>query len=101
MSETCLLNLVVSPEVEDTVTDWLLDQPTVSGFTSHPIAGHGSSEHSMSLAEQVAGRRRQVLFKLHLPCADAADLLAAIKAAFRGSGMHYWMIPVLESGHLG
>lgn len=100
MTETCLLNLVVSPEVEDTVTDWLLDQATVSGFTSHPIAGHGSSEHSMSLAEQVAGSRRQVMFKLHLPCADAVALLAAVKQAFRGSGMHYWLMPVIESGHL-
>jgi len=100
MTETCLLNLVVSPEVEDAVTDWLLDQPSVSGFTSHPIAGHGSSEHSMSLAEQVAGRRRQVLFKLHLSCAEGKNVLAAIKQEFRGSGMHYWMIPVLESGHL-
>lgn len=100
MTNTCLLNLVVSPEVEDAVTDWLLDQPAVSGFTSHPIAGHGSSVHSMSLAEQVAGRRRQVLFKLHLPCTDAQVVLADIKEAFRGSGMHFWMIPVLESGHL-
>ncbi|MCB1791343.1 MAG: DUF3240 family protein [Gammaproteobacteria bacterium] len=100
MTETCLLNLVVSPEVEDAVTDWLLDQPSIRGFTSHPIAGHGSSEHSMSLAEKVAGRRRQVLFKLHLECAAAERLLEAVKRDFSGSGMHYWMIPVLASGHL-
>ncbi|MCP5315560.1 MAG: DUF3240 family protein [Chromatiaceae bacterium] len=100
MTETCLLDIVVSPEVEDAVTDWLLDQPTVQGFTSYPIAGHGSSAHSMSLREQVAGRRRQVLFKLHLPCVEAQLLLTKIKQEFHGSGMHYWLIPVIESGHL-
>lgn len=100
MSETCLLNLVVSPEVESPVTDWLLSQASVSGFSSHLIAGHGSSEHAMSLAEQVAGKRRQVLFQLHMPCVDARDLLALIKSEFSGSGMHYWLQPVVESGHL-
>lgn len=100
MNETCLLNLVVTPEVEDAVTDWLLDREEVSGFSSHPIAGHGSSEHAMTLAEQVAGRRRQVLFQLHLPVADARALLADIRAGFRGSGMHFWLTPLLDSGHV-
>ena len=57
MNENCLLNLVVTPEVEDAVADWLLEYPTVTGFSSYPISGHGSSEQRMTLAEQVAGRR--------------------------------------------
>jgi hypothetical protein len=101
MSGICLINLVVSPEVEGPVTDWLLAQDRVSGFSSHPIAGHGSSEHSMTLAEQVAGKRRQVLFQLHMPCDEARALIDRIKSQFAGSGMHYWLQPVLESGHLG
>lgn len=100
MSESCLLNLVVTPEVEDAVTDWLLEREEVAGFSSHLIAGHGSSERSMSLAEQVAGKRRQILFQLHLSSADAQVLLIAIKGAFGGSGMHFWVLPVLDSGHL-
>ncbi len=100
MHENCLLNLVVSPEVEDSVTDWLLEREGVSGFSSHPIAGHGSSEHAMTLAEQVAGRRRQVLFQVHLARADAEAVLAAIRRDFHGSGMHYWLLPLLDSGHL-
>jgi len=100
MTENCLLNLVVSPEVEDTVTDWLLAHVAVGGFSSHPISGHGSSEHSMTLAEQVAGRRRQVLFQMHLSCAAARTLLEGIKSDFHGSGMHYWLLPILESGHV-
>lgn len=100
MTSTCLLNLVVSPEVESIVTDWLLEQAVVSGFSSHPIAGHGSSEQSMTLAERVAGTRRQVLFQFELPCDDASTLLDGIRAQFAGSGMHFWLQPVLQSGHL-
>lgn len=100
MTENCLLNLVVSPEVEDMVTDWLLAHVAVGGFSSHPIAGHGSSEHAMTLAEQVAGRRRQILFQMHLPSTEANRLLEGIKHEFHGSGMHYWLLPILASGHL-
>lgn len=96
----CLLSLVVNPAVEDAVTDWLLEQDAVSGFSKHPIAGHGSSERSMTLAEQVAGRQRQVLFQLQLPCTVARLLLEQIRTEFRGSGMHYWLVPVLDGGHV-
>lgn len=100
MNEHCLVSLVVTPEVEAPVTDWLLARENVRGFTSFPIAGHGTSIHSMSLAEQVAGKRRQIMFQLHLPIADGMSLIAAIKSAFSGSGMHYWLSPVLEAGHM-
>lgn len=100
MSEKCLFNLVVTPEVEDAVTDWLLERDQVAGFSSHPIAGHGSSVHAMSLSEQVAGKRRQVLFQFYLPLSEARELLAQIKQDFRGSGMHFWVLPVLDSGHV-
>ena len=100
MTTSCLLNLVVSPEVESTVTDWLLEQAEVSGFSSHPIAGHGSSERSMTLAERVAGTRRQVLFQFELPCDAANILLERVRGEFAGSGMHFWLQPVLQSGHL-
>lgn len=100
MNENCLLNLVVSPEVEDNVTDWLLARDGVAGFSTLPIAGHGSDPARMTLAEQVAGKRRQVLFQLHLACADALALVEAVKDDFRGSGMHYWLVPILASGHV-
>lgn len=100
MYENCLLNLVVTPEVEDTVVDWLLEQESINGFSSASIAGHGSSEHAMSLAEQVAGRRRQVLFQVHLTCEQAQQVLSAIRQEFTGSGMHFWLVPVMEAGHL-
>ncbi len=100
MSYMCLFNLVVTPEVEDAVTDWLLERDEVAGFSSHAISGHGSSAHAMSLAEQVAGKRRQILFQLHLPVPQARELLAAVKYNFKGSGMHFWLLPLVDAGHV-
>ncbi|MCF7991204.1 MAG: DUF3240 family protein [Thiohalocapsa sp.] len=96
----CLLHLIVSPQVEDALSEWLLEREDVPGFSSTPVSGHGSSEQSMTLAEQVAGRSRRVMFFMHLPAQTAAQLLDDLRHAFAGSGLHYWLLPVSESGHL-
>jgi hypothetical protein len=96
----CLLNLIVAPSIEPAVTEWLLEREDVPGFSSLPIAGHGSSEQSMTLAEQVTGRSKRVLFLIQLGQADAERLLAELGRSFAGSGLHFWMTPVLRAGHL-
>jgi hypothetical protein len=96
----CLLHLICSPKLEESLAEWLLERADVSGFTSLPIAGHGSSEHSMSLAEQVAGRSRRVMFLLELNEPVAQTLIDELGEAFSGSGMHYWLVPLRASGHI-
>jgi len=96
----CLLHLICSPTVEDSLAEWLLERSDVPGFSSLPIAGHGSSEHSMSLAEQVAGRSRRVMFMLELDGGLANRLIAELGDAFGGSGVHYWVVPISAAGRL-
>jgi hypothetical protein len=97
----CLLSLIVAPEAEDAVAEWLLDDETIPGFSSSPIAGHGSSESSMTLAEQVAGRRQRVMFLTHLEQSVAERVLERLREDLPGADIHYWMVPVLVAGHLG
>jgi hypothetical protein len=96
----CLLHLICSPTLEDSLAEWLLERAEVPGFTSLPISGHGSSERSMTLAEQVAGRSSRVLFMLELPEPTARALVEAVRAEFAGSGLHYWLLPMLAAGHI-
>lgn len=98
--DECLLVLIVTPSIENAMVDWLLERDDVPGFASMPINGHGASAHSLTAAEQVAGRQRQVMFQLHLSRATADALIEAVRSAFSGSGMHYWLTPLLASGHL-
>jgi len=98
--EHCLLVVIISPSMENAMVDWLLEREDVTGFTSVPVYGHGASAKSMTAAEQVAGRQRRVMFQLHLSQDTAAIIINAINAEFGGSGMHYWQVPVLASGHL-
>jgi hypothetical protein len=55
----------------------------------------------MTLAEQVAGRSRRVLFLIQVPRETARSILYDLGQAFRGAGLHYWLLPVIEGGHLG
>ena len=98
--EQCLLVLIVSPSIESTLVDWLLDHDDIPGFTSVPISGHGASAHSLTAAEQVAGRQRQVMFQMHLEESVARSVIAEAHTLFRGSGLHYWLTPVLAAGHM-
>lgn len=98
--QQCLLVLVVTPAIRDAVVDWLLGREDVRGFSSFPISGHGVSVHAMTIAEQVAGGQKQVVFQTVLPEATAKDVLAALQEEFSGSGMHYWLLPALSAGHI-
>lgn len=108
MSNEVLLILTVSPCLEETVADWLLSRegrhgpstPLGTGFTSFPVAGHSSAPTGLTLAEQVSGRKKQMCFQMHLPGAEVPALLDQLRRDFAGSGLHYWISPVLESASL-
>ncbi len=95
-----LLHLIVPPQTEDALVEWLLEREDIPGFTSSPVAGHGSSERSMTIAEQVAGRSRRVMFMVLLPDATVHTVIAALRAELARSGIHYWTVPVSEHGRL-
>lgn len=101
LGQVQVLNLIAPPEVTDALAEWLLERQDVPGFTSMPVSGHGSSERSMTLAEQVAGRSRRVLFLIQVPRETARAILDDLTLTFRGAGLHYWLLPVIEGGHLG
>lgn len=96
----CLLVLIITPSIENALVEWLLERDDVDGFSNIAISGHGASAHALTTAEQVAGRSRQVMFSMHLSEPVANQLIAAARSAFRGSGMHYWITPVLATGHI-
>jgi len=94
-----LLSIIAPPTMEEELIDWLLTQPNISGFTSQTANGHGSG-HQMSLAEQVTGRRRQITFWVELEKKMAESILTDLKQNFSGSGLHYWLLPLSESGSI-
>ena len=94
-----LLTIIAPPVMEEELIDWLLTQPNITGFTSQAANGHGSG-HDMNLAEQVSGRRRQITFMIELQNQMVASIITDLKQCFSGSGLHYWQMPLSESGSI-
>lgn len=92
-----LLTLIVIPELEESVTDWLLMHQQIQGFTTHAASGHGS-QHALTTAEQVSGKRKQVMFWIEIPTAHRETILTALKRDFNGQSIHYWLMPITETG---
>ena len=97
MSELCL-TLVCPPAVEERVLDLLLLTPTVTFFTSTPIAAHGMPHEAMDQTEQVLGHARVTEIQVILAADDKAALLDAIRQQFAGAGLRYWVTTVAEAG---
>ncbi len=93
----CLLALIVKPSLESTLSDWLLLHPAIEGFTSQSASGHGSG-HPMTITEQVAGQRQQIIYWLELDTETVNMILTGLHSDFSGAEIHYWQIPVSASG---
>lgn len=96
----CLLIIVTPHALEESLVDWLLERDALSGFSSMRIDGHGSRHTELSLAEQVLGRQRKVMFQVHTECALIETLLAALRCDFTGAGLHYWVMPLVDAGRI-
>ena len=55
----------------------------------------------LSNIEQVTGRRHRVQFQIQMDTASVAPFLADARAAFGGTDIHYWVVPVFSAGRLG
>ncbi len=93
-----LLVLNISPELEEDLVDYLLGLEGVEGFTSYQVFGHG--EHgTLSLREQVTGRRRRMQYEIMLPEDGVAGLLKGLREDV-GTDVVYWQHPLTNFGRL-
>lgn len=94
-----LLALVVLPEFEEMLSDWLLMRPDVTGFTSARSSGHGT-QHEMTITEQVQGWREQRIFWLEVEAEQSDTLLRELKQEYPHADIHFWLMPLLAQGNL-
>lgn len=93
-----LITLNVPPSLEEPVVDCLLTFESQHGFSSLPVSAHDHLNEGLSLAEQVSGRQQKIRFQMYIDKKDLSALLKILKADFSGSGIHYWVMPVIEKG---
>jgi Protein of unknown function (DUF3240) len=93
-----LVTINVPPTLEEAVVDCLLILESAQGFSSFPVSSHDHKNEGLSLGEQVTGRQRKVRFQMYVPEQSLAKLLAQLRTEFSGSGINYWVMPVIENG---
>jgi len=64
MNEAVLM-IITAPNIEELMIDLLLEQPDISGFTSHIVNAHGAGAIELSMQEQVSGRQQKVQFMVY------------------------------------
>ncbi|AEV27760.1 MULTISPECIES: DUF3240 family protein [Azospira] len=98
--DTCL-TLVIHPNLEDAVVDFLLDRAeTVGHFTSRPVDAHGGDIAYETAAERVRGRARRFRIQALMAGTHVHDLLRDLRQQFTGADIYYWTAPVQQSGRL-
>lgn len=95
-----LVMLSVPPTLEEPIADWLMEQHPDIGFTSVASHGHGADHSILSAVEQVTGKQRRVEIQLIIPAQLVDELLRGLQAQFTNADVHYWVMPVIESGEL-
>lgn len=100
-SQQSLLTLTIPPKLEELMVDVLLENTSISGFTSYKVYGHGGVKGgAMSLLDQVTGRQASVQFVLHAEMDVIEGLIAQLTARFAGAGLHYVVQPVIQAGSI-
>ncbi len=98
MNKTYLVTLNVPPALEEMVVDCLLVLEFEQGFSSFSVSAHHHENKGLSVAEQVTGRQKRIRFQMYVNGTDLAKLLVNLRESFSGSGIQYWVLPVLENG---
>jgi hypothetical protein len=91
-----MLILMTSQALEEDMVDFLLDHPHVEGFTSLAAYGHGHTA-TMSVTEQVAGRRKRVQFQIIMDVGTADSLTQELTRRV-GQDVLFWQVPVSGLG---
>ena len=99
-SSEYLVTLNVPTTLEEPVVDCLLSFESEHGFSSLVINAHDHKNEGLSLAEQVSGRQKKIRFQMYISQQDLTSLLEQLKNNFENSGIHYWVLPVIDSGYI-
>ena len=93
-----LVTLNIPPSLEELMVYSLLLLESEHGFSSFPVNAHHHVNKGLSLSEQVTGRQKRIRFQLYVSVEKLPVLVEQLRQDFAGSGIQYWVLPVIENG---
>jgi hypothetical protein len=94
------LNLVFPPTLEEAVTEALMSDPAMPGFTLLHAEGHTSDFTRASIREQVRGRVGRCVIWVLIEPERLDEVLAQLRQRIASNDLRWWVEPVLASGRL-
>jgi len=95
------LTILATRDLEDAVVEALLEmQPSLPGFTTMAVSGHGERFEGTSMQEQVRGRIERSMTWLVLPQEDIERVLDQLRRCMPHPDIVWWVEPVDVMGRL-
>jgi hypothetical protein len=94
------LNLVFTPALENAVTEALMADQALPGFTLLHAEGHTSDFSRASIREQVRGRVDRRLVWVMIEPERVDEVLALLRQRIVSHDVRWWVEPVLAGGRL-
>ncbi|MDE2372478.1 MAG: DUF3240 family protein [Burkholderiales bacterium] len=94
------LNLIFPPSLETAVTEALIDDPTMPGFTLLHAEGHSSDFSHTSARERVRGRIERRVLWVVIERERLEQVLAVLHERVASAEVRWWTDPVLALGRL-
>ena len=96
-----LLSLTLPSDIAQDVEDLLLSQSElVRGFTSSQANGHGAVIPLVAPSELVSGHSPRTQIRMVGTEENMRAVLALIKTNLPDINVFYWLVPVIEMGHI-
>lgn len=96
--ERQLITIIVTPNIEETVVDWLLERPGVERFVSYQVKSYNKDHSDYSPIERVTGWKRKIALRVLFPADMMSDVIRDLKHQFANSGIYYRVTPFLDDG---
>ena len=94
------LNLVFPPALEDAVTEALMADPALPGFTLLHAEGHTGDFARASIREKIRGRVDQRVIWVLIEAERLEQVLAHLRQRITSSDVRWWVESVWASGRL-
>lgn len=98
ITERQLITIIVTPNIEDTVVDWLLEKPGIDRFVSYQVKSYNKDHADYSPLERVTGWKRKTALRVLFPTEHMPEVIQELKSKFANSGIYYRITPFLEDG---
>jgi len=100
IQERQLLTIIITPNIEDTVVDWLLARPEIERFNSYQVKSYNKEHSDYSPLERVTGWKRKIAIRVLFPTEIMPEVIQELKSVFANSGIYYRVTPFLDEGVL-